>query len=98
MADAQVDQPSPGVQPAPVPAQAPAQRRLIADPEDRPVIVLSSEPRRHVRPKARRALSVAKKACLLVVVAVASLILLAFLVEPLDEPGRTPAQSVSIRG
>jgi hypothetical protein len=97
MTDAQVDRPPPDVQPASVLAQT-AERRLFADPEDRPVIVLSSEPRRRVRSKTRRAVVVAKKACLLVVMAVASLILLAFLVEPLDDPGRAPTQSVSMRG
>ena len=99
MTDAPVDQTSPEAAPAPALPPAPP-RRLAVDPEERPEIVLSSEPPRRTRrprPKLRRALTLVKRACIVVVVAMASLVMLAFIVEP-DAPRRTPTQGVSMRG
>jgi len=95
MPDAQAERLSSDTQSAPA-AQIPA-HGLFADPDDRPVVVLSSEPTRRRR-KAGRALAVVRKMCLAVVVAMLSLMVLAAIVDESDPPRGTPTQGPSTRG
>jgi hypothetical protein len=92
MTDTDVDQPSP-TEPAPPPPP----RILAADPFDRVVPVLSTEPpKRKRRGTGRRVLGAARTACAVVLAAVIVLFALAALVDE-SEPSRSPSQSGSMR-